>query len=401
LTYTGTPGPHRSAYYWVQAIYRNDIQSVASGPYVIYGVPATLNTSNYITISWPAVPDAQSYNVLKTTTPTIPAGTQIIKLANTTSTSVNDTGQALTNHFYAPEFVRNYVITTGRTGELVIDTDSDWFHKQYLIKGNIQLQSNFQNQWTGRGGIEHTFTFPSPRGTNLYYGYRIDIADLLTDGSAGIGIYNTGNADGIFIEARGTATGTTNPTGIAVTMNHLAGAQNNPSFNGYGIQIWDYTAGTTSARPLLVRNVNGSQNPLADFQNTGDGPAIITLQAGSTTDQAEALRFLSRTGAVLWDVTKNSVNDLAIVGQQAGFVALYMQQGVNRVGINTTGPQATLDVNGPARALEIQFANGTQGTCDAANRGRLVFVQGGSGVKDTLVLCAKDATNAYAWRTIY
>ena len=40
-------------------------------------------------------------------------------------------------------------------------------------------------------------------------------------------------------------------------------------------------------------------------------------------------------------------------------------------------------------------------TCGTGVRGRLWFVAGATGVKDSLSVCAKDASNAYAWRTIY
>ena len=43
----------------------------------------------------------------------------------------------------------------------------------------------------------------------------------------------------------------------------------------------------------------------------------------------------------------------------------------------------------------------SQPTCSVALRGRLWFATGGTGVKDGLTVCAKDATEAYAWRTLY
>jgi hypothetical protein len=42
-----------------------------------------------------------------------------------------------------------------------------------------------------------------------------------------------------------------------------------------------------------------------------------------------------------------------------------------------------------------------QPTCAATVRGRLWFVAGATGIKDGLSVCAKDAANTYAWRTIY
>lgn len=50
---------------------------------------------------------------------------------------------------------------------------------------------------------------------------------------------------------------------------------------------------------------------------------------------------------------------------------------------------------------DIDFGSVSIGTCDAARRGILRFYEGGAGVKDRLVVCAKDAAGVYAWRTLY
>jgi hypothetical protein len=44
---------------------------------------------------------------------------------------------------------------------------------------------------------------------------------------------------------------------------------------------------------------------------------------------------------------------------------------------------------------------GAKPTCDSTKRNGVYFVQGGAGVKDTFEVCAKDATDAYAWRVLY
>jgi hypothetical protein len=43
----------------------------------------------------------------------------------------------------------------------------------------------------------------------------------------------------------------------------------------------------------------------------------------------------------------------------------------------------------------------SQPTCSASLRGRLWFATGAAGIKDGLTVCAKDAADAYAWRTLY
>jgi hypothetical protein len=43
----------------------------------------------------------------------------------------------------------------------------------------------------------------------------------------------------------------------------------------------------------------------------------------------------------------------------------------------------------------------TQPACSVTQRGRFWQTLGGTGVKDTVTVCAKDATDTYAWRSIY
>ena len=49
----------------------------------------------------------------------------------------------------------------------------------------------------------------------------------------------------------------------------------------------------------------------------------------------------------------------------------------------------------------LQWLTAANPTCDATHRGNVNYVAGGAGVKDTFQVCGKDATDAYAWRTIY
>jgi hypothetical protein len=61
--------------------------------------------------------------------------------------------------------------------------------------------------------------------------------------------------------------------------------------------------------------------------------------------------------------------------------------------------------DGAAFRLMVPAVNvattGTQPACSVTQRGRIWQVLGAAGVKDAVSVCAKDAANAYAWRSIY
>ena len=67
------------------------------------------------------------------------------------------------------------------------------------------------------------------------------------------------------------------------------------------------------------------------------------------------------------------------------------------VGIGIAVPTQALEVNGGVR-LNTATA---QPTCSTDTRGLFWVVQNGAGVKDDVQVCAKDAADAMAWRTIY
>jgi hypothetical protein len=54
----------------------------------------------------------------------------------------------------------------------------------------------------------------------------------------------------------------------------------------------------------------------------------------------------------------------------------------------------------PAGPLRNQPA-GARPACSAAVRGTFWHINGASGVKDSVAVCAKDASDGYSWRTIY
>ncbi|PLY16314.1 MAG: hypothetical protein C0631_04065, partial [Sedimenticola sp.] len=64
---------------------------------------------------------------------------------------------------------------------------------------------------------------------------------------------------------------------------------------------------------------------------------------------------------------------------------------------NTTMPTQKLEVNGGIRMNPAT----AKPECTESARGTFWFTQGGTGVKDSLEVCAKDEFDDYAWRTMY
>lgn len=71
--------------------------------------------------------------------------------------------------------------------------------------------------------------------------------------------------------------------------------------------------------------------------------------------------------------------------------------GAGNVGIGTTAPTQKLEVNGGVM-LNTSTA---KPTCSVSVRGTLWFFKAGAGAADTLEVCAKDASENYAWRALY
>jgi hypothetical protein len=71
--------------------------------------------------------------------------------------------------------------------------------------------------------------------------------------------------------------------------------------------------------------------------------------------------------------------------------------GPNMVIAETAGSVTYSVASGPLRNQPA----GAQPSCSADTRGTLWHGNGGAGVKDTVAVCAKDGSDAYAWRVIY
>ncbi|MDP2999366.1 MAG: hypothetical protein Q8N47_17900 [Bryobacterales bacterium] len=115
--------------------------------------------------------------------------------------------------------------------------------------------------------------------------------------------------------------------------------------------------------------------------------ADLTVNNGTPTIDSDDRAFLTTRG-----VSAGTGISIADAG------------GVASIGIDTaTVPQlgaGSNDFTGSVSALEFRFMGSSEGSCDSANRGRLVSIFGGPGVADTVKMCVKSDSDTYAWKTI-
>ena len=92
-TYTGTAGA-TTYYYWIVARYPIGF-TVPTAPVIVARAASSLGGGNSVALSWTALTGASSYDVLRTSTPVAPSSCTCAVTLATTSTSVTDSGGAL------------------------------------------------------------------------------------------------------------------------------------------------------------------------------------------------------------------------------------------------------------------------------------------------------------------
>jgi len=154
-------------------------------------------------------------------------------------------------------------------------------------------------------------------------------------------------------------------------------------------------------------------NALRNVSQTGDGNTAIGLNALLSTSGGS---FNAAIGANAgsFNVSGNyntyvgygtnpsgstSLSNTTVIGANATVTAsnsIILGNNAN-VGIGTAAPTQKLEINGGGMMLNTATA---QPACGSSTRGLFWVGQGASGVEDSIQACAKDASNAYAWRNL-
>ena len=212
---------------------------------------------------------------------------------------------------------------------------------------------------------------------NTGVGYNALKQDTIGLSNTAVGsnaLFNT--VDGNFNNAFGQGALIANTSGFHNTGLGFSVLANN-TFGGFN---------TAVGNEALEANITGSNNTAIGWfalnSSKGNNNTAIGYNADVTVNT------LSKAVAIGFNAKVSASNAMALGGTGADAV---------NVGIGTAAPNEALEING---GMRLNTAT-SKPTCDVTARGTFWFTQGGAGVKDDVEVCAKDATDTYAWRTIY
>lgn len=231
------------------------------------------------------------------------------------------------------------------------------------------------------------FNTAAAAGANLYACVTVNVWALETGGG-------TGDGGSLTIEADGTVVGT-RPIGNFVTgfgiLNTLSdtGAQINIQ-HAVDTAVILTKASAQSGAPVLCAPTSGSattftcsMSPTLTAYTTGMALAWKPDVSGTGSAITLNIDTLGAKPVKLADGTTDPTSVDVIVGR---LYNIWYDGAVFRM-------IAPLPVTG--------ILGAAQPACAAPLRGRLWLAVGATGVKDTLSVCAKDAADSFAWRTLF
>lgn len=176
------------------------------------------------------------------------------------------------------------------------------------------------------------------------------------------------------------------------------------------LTIWAGIPATPTASDLVYTyNSTKALDALLPDQTTANGKFLksvlghalwdsITATAVLPDQSAANTKFLqSVNGTATWNALPVAVvpgADTQLIFNDAGTLA-------GDAGITYNKTTDSLSLVGKVTAVGFQLTSQADPTCDIATRGQFWFLEGGAGVKDSVMVCGKDAGDAYAWRTVY
>lgn len=158
--------------------------------------------------------------------------------------------------------------------------------------------------------------------------------------------------------------------------------------------------GSGSSTPTLYAILAGTGTGTSAWTNI---PTVIRISTlGLSTTAAPGTTPVGSTRSVYYDGSGVTDYEYMGVGVESGALWFNNLAGGTYKFYFGGANAASFSVTNFSLPGTIKLGDaGTKPTCDSTQRFRIWVDAGGAGVKDDAQICAKDASDAYAWRTIY
>lgn len=323
----GNPG-NNHFYYWVITNLVGG-QTISPFPYgEILNAPNTLGVGNYVNVTWNSVVGATSYDVLRTTGPTLP-NPCVCALATGLSNTVqtyNDQGASLTSYTYAPQGTATITLS--------IDT-AGYTQPRLLINApiNTTLFANLPAVGTTKGQIWLVANAPATSNCGAGGGSGTTPALCYSTGTAYVSVGGGGGGSGVNVEYNGVLQGTASALNIVSCLVSVFGG------------------GTSTISPdtsclLTIAAFQGGINNLA-VSSSGSG---TTYTATTGSEHVTVVSATATTPMVL--TLSTSLGPLAVSGATVNI------QGATGTGCSGMNGTQLLTTGSSGTTLDILF-NGT------------------------------------------
>lgn len=221
--------------------------------------------------------------------------------------------------------------------------------------------SNGGFQLNNGSAANPAYTFINQTSTGMYYGGSSDL------------IFSTGGTARYKVSSAGLVPFTTNNLALGTTSAYWTEVSSETYRAGTtGYQAYNTSLATSMASFKDAITSPSGATMVGVVRNSGASTQAVGITGGADASSASAL------GDVLIEGQNNTSTGAG------GAVKI-------RGGNSTSGVGGGIVLTTP----------GTKPTCSSTTRGMYWHFLGGTGVKDTVEVCAKDASDVYAWRTIY
>ena len=273
-----------------------------------------------------------------------------------------------------------------------------------LASAQTQIDLRVQSKSADFSGFSSTKPFAT--GASLPGTCGVGQMFFLSNAPAGQNLYGCTAAPGTWTPQAGGAAGAVEvesagaPAGASATLNFSGGAGILYAISNAGSSIAIQTSSNTAVTPTLASEQAGTEHLCASA--SGSAAAFTCALAPTLTGYT--------TGMVLrWNPDVTPPGGAATLNVDfLGARPVKLADGATdpAPGDITAGRLEPIWFDGSVfRILNQPLPAGALGeaqpACSAAVRGRLWFVAGATGTKDNLSVCAKDAADSLAWRSLY